>query len=67
MAGDLVLWLWEETHVPKVVGLNPSTVYRVDIFTFICCKSCNDVCLKRQKKTKKRPRMAHFFKKNIHY
>ena len=49
MAGDLVLWLWEETHVPKVVGLNPSTVYRVDIFTFICCKSCNDVCLKRRK------------------
>ena len=23
-----VNWLWEETHVLKVVGLNPSTVYR---------------------------------------
>ena len=28
----LVLWLWEETHVPKVVGSNPSTVPWMDIF-----------------------------------
>ena len=26
-AGTLVLWFWQETHVAKVVGLNPSTVY----------------------------------------
>ena len=25
-------WLWDETHVPKVVGSNPSTVYWMDIF-----------------------------------
>ena len=31
-AGALVKWLWEETHVPKVVGSNPSTVYWIDIF-----------------------------------
>ena len=26
-AGALVYWLWEETHVLKVVGSNPSTAY----------------------------------------
>ena len=26
-AGALVLWSWEETRVPKVVGSNPGTVY----------------------------------------
>ena len=34
-AGALVLWLWEETHVPKVVSLNPSTVYWMDIFSHL--------------------------------
>ena len=33
-------------------------------FTFICCKDCNDVCLKRRKQTKKRPRMANLKEKN---
>ena len=28
----LVKWLWKETHVSKVVGLNPGTVYWMDIF-----------------------------------
>ena len=28
----LVWWLWEETHVPKVMVLNPSTVYWMDMF-----------------------------------
>ena len=31
-AGALVYWLWEETHVLKVVGSNPSPVYWMDIF-----------------------------------
>ena len=54
-AGVLVQWLWEETHIPKVVGSNPGTVHWMDIFTYICCKNCF-VCLKRLKiKTKKRP------------
>ena len=39
--GALVKWLWEEIHVPKVVGSNPSTAYWMDIFTFIWCKNCN--------------------------
>jgi len=34
-AGALVLLLWEETDVPKVMGLNPSTVYWMDIFSHI--------------------------------
>ena len=24
-------WLWEETHVPKVVGSYPSTLYRTSL------------------------------------
>ena len=31
----MVWWLWEETHVPKVVGLNPSTIYWMDIFSHL--------------------------------
>ena len=31
-AGALVYWLWEETHILKVVGSNPSPVYWMDIF-----------------------------------
>ena len=34
-AGVLVKWLWEETHVLKVVGMNPCTTYWVDIFSHI--------------------------------
>ena len=33
--GALVLWLWEETHVPKILGSNPSTVCWMDIFSHI--------------------------------
>ena len=28
-------------------------------FTYICCKNCNDVCLKRPKINNKRPGLAH--------
>ena len=28
----LVKWLWEETHVLKVVSLNPGTEWGMDIF-----------------------------------
>ena len=34
-AGALVWWLWEETHIPKVVGSNPDTVYWMDIFSHL--------------------------------
>ena len=33
-AGALVLWLWEETHVPKVVGSNPCAGYWMDMTFF---------------------------------
>ena len=26
-AGSLVKWLWDETHVLKVMGSNPSAIY----------------------------------------
>ena len=31
--GALVQWLWEETHVPKVMSSNPGTIYWMDIFS----------------------------------
>ena len=31
--GSPGLWLWEVTHVLKVVGLIPSAVYWMDIFS----------------------------------
>ena len=31
----LVQWLWEETHVPQVMGLNPSIVYWMEIFSHL--------------------------------
>ena len=34
-AGALVKWLCEESHVLKVVGSNPGTVYWMDIFSFM--------------------------------
>ena len=53
---------WEETHIPKVVGSNPSTVYWIDIFfKYICCKNCN-VCLKRQKINEKEAEVGPFLK-----
>ena len=68
-AGVLVLSLWEETHVPKVVGSNPSQHRILDgrFFTLICCKICNDVCLKRPKINDKRGRgwPIFIFKKTI--
>jgi len=46
-------------------GSNPGTVYWMDIFTFICCKNCNDVCLKRPKINEKEAGVGpFFFKKN---
>ena len=31
----MVLRLWEETNVQKVVGSNPGTVYSMDTFSYI--------------------------------
>ena len=36
-------------------------------FTFICCKNCNDVCLKRPKINDKRGRGWPIFQKNCHF
>ena len=53
----------EETHVPKVVGSNPGTVYWIDIFSHIfVVKICN-VCLKRPKINKKEAGVGPFFLK----
>ena len=63
-AGALVQWLWEEAHIPKVVGLNPGAVYWMEMtfFTLICCKNCNDVCFKRPKINEKEARVGPFKK-----
>ena len=34
----ILLWSWEETHIMKVVSSNPSTIYRMELFTLICSK-----------------------------
>ena len=48
------------THVPKVVGSNPGTVYWMDIFSHLfVVKICN-VCLKRPKINENRPGLTHF-------
>ena len=33
------------------------------LFTYICCKNCNHVCLKRPKINEKEAGLAHFLKK----
>ena len=48
----LVIMGWDSCL--KVVGSNPGTIYLMDILTYICCKNCNDVCLKRLKINNKR-------------
>ena len=47
--GALVLWLWAETHVLKIVGSNPSTIYWMDIFHIILLKKL--LCLREKMKT----------------
>ena len=59
-AGALVKWLWEMTHVREVMGLNPSAIYRMDIFALIFCKNCI-VCLKRPKIHEKEAEVGPFF------
>ena len=46
-------------------GFESQTYTGWTFFTYISCKNSNDVCLKRLKiNDKKRPGLAHFFKKN---
>ena len=57
--------VWEDTHIPKVVGFNHGTVYWMDIFSHIfVVKDCN-VCLKRPKINEKEAEVGSFFKKRI--
>ena len=45
------------THDLKVVGSNPGIIHWMMLFfTYICCKNCNDVCLKRLKINDKKGR-----------
>ena len=59
-AGALVWWLWEETHVRKVVGLNPGTVYWMNIFTHIFVVNICNVCYKRLKINEKEAGIGPF-------
>ena len=49
-AGALVLWLWGETSILKIVGSNPSTIY-LDMFHIVFLN-----CNARFKQTKRRGR-----------
>ena len=46
-------YLWDKTHVLKVVGSNLSTVYWMDVFHISLLKKCN-VCLKKIENKRKR-------------
>ena len=61
--GALVEWLREENRNQKVVSLNPSAEYWIDISHIICCKICT-VCLKRPKVNKKEAEVGPFLKIN---
>ena len=50
----LSCWLREETHVPKVVSLNPRTIYWVDIFSHLVVKIL--MCVWRDENNWKRGR-----------
>ena len=50
--GALVLWLWDEIHILKVVGFNPSIVYRMDIFTLSVVIIIMFVCIKNENRRK---------------
>ena len=50
--GSRVWWLWNVARVQEILGLNPSTVNWMDIFTLICGKKCI-VFLKRPKINKR--------------
>ena len=64
-AGALVYSLREETRIKRLWVRIPVPETGWTFFTFICCKNCNNVCLKRPKnKQKKRPGLAHFLKKD---
>ena len=60
------MWLWEEAHVRKVVGLNPSAVYWMDMtfFHMFCCKKLYCMFEKTENKQKEAG-MAHFLKKEV--
>ena len=66
MQRPLVQFLWGETHVPKVVGSNPGTVYWVDIFhIYLLLKNCDDVCYKKPKINDTRGRGWPIFLKKL--
>ena len=63
-AGALVKWLWEETHVPKVVGSNPGTICWMDMTFFHIDLLLKLYCLFGGTENKrKRGRGGPFFKK----
>ena len=64
-AGALVLWLWEETHIPKVVGSNPGTLYWMDILSHISVVKIVLFVWKRPKMSKKEAGVGPF-KKTMH-
>ena len=46
-------------------GLIPAPYTGWTFFTFICCKNCNDVCLKRLKMNEKEAAVGPFLKNTI--
>ena len=55
VTGTLVQWLWQQTHVVKVMSSNPNTIYWMKFLTLICFQICN-VCLEKTENKRKRGR-----------
>ena len=54
---SLILWLWEETHVQRIVSLNPIPAHKMANFHIFCCK--NFLTFVKTEKNKKRPDVTH--------
>ena len=63
MAVALVQWLWDATHILKVVVSNSSTVCLMDIFHNNFLKNCTYDCLKKTENKQKRGRRRPILKK----
>ena len=64
---SLVQWLWEENHVPKVVGSNPGTVNWMDIFSHIFVVKIVMILFEKTENKQKRSRGWPIFKKQQHF
>ena len=62
---NMVYWLWEETHVMKVVGSNPSTIYWMDNFSHCSVEKLYCLLVESAIINKRRPGKANLKNKKL--